>query len=130
MKIEFQIIRIIPALLWSGIIFFICFLPGSSLPKAEWLDKIHFDKIVHASSYFILFLLLVNIPKKPNGIFILMAGLLCMAQGILIEFLQGSTLVQNRSFDRWDIAANLTGVTIGWLLLRLKGRNHLHRKVR
>ena len=104
--------RIIPALLWSGIIFFLCFLPGSALPKEDWLDKIYFDKIVHAGLYFILFLLIVRIFETKTKSALIIASLLCIAQGILIEFVQGSSLIDHRSFDIYDIIANVVGVLI------------------
>lgn len=104
--------RIIPALLWSGIIFFLCFLPGSALPKEDWLDKIYFDKIVHAGLYFILFLLIVRIFETKTKSALIIASLLCIAQGILIEFVQGSSLIDHRSFDVYDIIANVVGVLI------------------
>ena len=107
---KINLIKIIPALLWSGIIFFLCFLPGNDLPKKDWLDKIYFDKGVHAALYFILFFLTIRIPPKPALTSILLASSLCIAQGILIEYVQGSSLIQNRSFDVWDIAANIFGV--------------------
>jgi VanZ family protein len=105
-----KLTKIIPALLWSGIIFFLCLLPGNKLPKEEWLDKIYFDKIIHAVLYFILYFLIIRIFKKPAKTSLLFAGFLCITQGILIEFLQGSALIQNRSFDVWDIGANILGI--------------------
>lgn len=104
--------RIIPALLWSGIIFFLCFLPGSALPKEDWLDKIYFDKIVHAGLYFILFLLIVRIFETKTKSALIIASLLCIVQGVLIEFVQGSSLIDHRSFDVYDIIANVVGVLI------------------
>lgn len=104
--------RIIPALLWSGIIFFLCFLPGSALPKEDWLYKIYFDKIVHAGLYFILFLLIVRIFETKTKSALIIASLLCIVQGVLIEFVQGSSLIDHRSFDVYDIIANVVGVLI------------------
>lgn len=104
---------VVPALLWSGTIFVLCFLPGSAFPKEDWLDKIYFDKLVHAFLYFVLFILLLRIPKALNFKNKLAAALICIAQGVLIEFVQGSSWIQNRSFDVYDILANVIGVAIG-----------------
>ena len=112
--------KIIPAILWSGIIFFLCFLPGSALPKEDWLDKIYFDKIVHAVLYFVLFFLILRIFTIKTSAAILTATALCIVQGILIELVQGSSWIQHRSFDIWDIAANVFGVIIGIFLFRQK----------
>ncbi|HRH55999.1 MAG TPA: VanZ family protein [Chitinophagales bacterium] len=115
-----RISKIIPALLWSGIIFFLCFLPGSALPKEDWLDKIYFDKIVHALLYLILFFLIVRIFENKTTIALLTASVLCVAQGVLIEFVQGSSLIDHRSFDVHDIAANLFGVILGIIVAYIK----------
>jgi len=112
-----KITKIIPALLWSGIIFFLCFLPGNKLPKEDWLDKIEFDKIVHAALYFILFFLIKRIPENPTKTILFFAGFLCITQGILIEFVQGSSVIQNRSFDVYDIVANIFGVMLALIIV-------------
>jgi len=114
----------LPALLWSAFIFFLCFIPGNDLPNENWLDKIHFDKIVHLSFYFILFLLIVRIPKKKNKKVFFFAALWCVAQGVLIEFIQGTTLIKNRSFDVLDIAANVVGVIIALLWINTKHKTN------
>lgn len=108
-----KISKIIPALLWSGIIFFLCLLPGSTFPKEDWLDKIYFDKIVHAFLYLILFFLIIRIFENKTTLALLTASVLCIAQGILIEVVQGSSFIEHRSFDVYDIAANLFGVISG-----------------
>ncbi|MEZ5053305.1 MAG: VanZ family protein [Chitinophagales bacterium] len=110
--------RIIPALLWSGIIFFLCFLPGSAFPKEDWLDRIYFDKWVHAFLYFVLFFLIYYFPKKKSISIYIIATALCVAQGVLIEFIQSSTLVKNRSFDVYEIVANVVGVLLAWIAIR------------
>jgi len=112
-----KLIKIIPALLWSGIIFFLCFLPGSQLPKEDWLDKIYFDKIVHAILYLILFFLIIRIAEKLTKPVLFIASILCITEGILIEFVQGSSLIQNRSFDMYDIVANIIGVLIALTII-------------
>ena len=115
--------RLIPAIVWSGIIFFLSFLPGNALPKEDWFDKIYFDKIVHATLYFILFFLIIYGIKPVNSITqkqIVVASLVCIVQGILIEFVQGSSIIQNRSFDMFDIVANCVGVGFGILFIKNK----------
>jgi VanZ family protein len=110
----------VPAIFWSALIFILCFLPGSALPKEDWLDKIYFDKIVHAILYFVLFFLILRIFTIKTSAAILTATALCIAQGIFIELVQGSSWIQHRSFDVWDIAANVFGVFIGIFLLLQK----------
>ncbi len=109
-----------PALLWSGMIFFLCFLPGSKIPKEDWLDMIYFDKIVHAGLYFILFFLLLRIPFQINIKTILLAIICCMLQGIIIELVQGSSWIEHRGFDAWDIVANFFGLMFACTLYYFK----------
>jgi VanZ family protein len=105
----------LPALCWSALIFTGCLLPGSALPKEDFLDKIHFDKIVHFVMYFILFLLLTNALKKDFKSFIAIAATLCISQGIAIECLQGSGWISHRSFEFADIAANIAGICCAYI---------------
>ena len=118
-KTNYKLRKIIPALLWSGIIFLLCFLPGSAFPKEDWLDKIYFDKMVHAALYFILFFLIFRIPEKKQTSVLIIATILCITQGILIECIQGSSFIQNRSFDVYDIMANIVGVLIALIFLKV-----------
>ncbi len=90
------------------------------MPKEDWLDKIYFDKIVHALLYLILFFLIVRIFENKTTIALLTASVLCVAQGVLIEFVQGSSLIDHRSFDVYDIAANLFGVILGIIVAYIK----------
>lgn len=101
-----------PALLWSALIFILCFIPGSTLPKEDWLDKIYFDKIVHAGLYFVLFLLIAFARGGYRGNPAVFAAVLCLLQGLLVEFLQGAIPALERSFDGWDILANAVGVLL------------------
>ncbi|MBK9330498.1 MAG: VanZ family protein [Sphingobacteriales bacterium] len=116
----------LPAVLWSAFIFFLCFIPGSTLPKEDWLDKIHFDKIVHVILYLILFLLIIHAFKqqsvKPSHL--VAAAFLCLTQGVIIEYIQGTAFIRDRSFDLWDIAANGLGVLTGILVSQSKHKTN------
>jgi VanZ family protein len=114
---KIMILQYVPALLWSAFIFVLCFIPGNDLPRHPWLEKIYFDKFVHAGLYFIFFILLLRGFKKQGRGRMVLPFLICLGQGILIECLQGSALIQGRSFDIWDIAANIFGVLIAVLLI-------------
>lgn len=41
-----------------------------------------------------------------------------MVQGIIIELVQGSSWIEHRSFDAWDIVANFFGIVIGVFSLK------------
>ena len=112
-----MILRYVPALLWSAFIFVLCFIPGNDLPKHPWLEKIYFDKFVHAGLYFVYFILLIRAFKQQGTGKLVLPFLICLLQGILIECIQGSSLIQGRSFDSWDIVANVFGVSIAALVI-------------
>ncbi len=69
------------------------------------------DKIFHAASYFILMAWFAGIYLRSRYWLIALA---LAVLGIGLEF--GQTLFPYRFFDPWDIAANITGVAIAWLL--------------
>lgn len=95
-------------------------LPGKSFPTENWLDKIWFDKWVHIGIFCILaFLTCISWYVNKNGLpakklrngFITI-GALCLAYGIVMEFVQ-LYWTADRSFDMIDIAADGTGSAIG-----------------
>lgn len=106
---------------WTlGIQILVC-LPGSAIPGSGWLDAIHFDKIIHVILFgglVFLWSLYLNRSgslsakniKWPVGIF-----LLSCANGILLEYIQ-KYYIPNRSFDLYDIIADICGALLGLLL--------------
>lgn len=70
------------------------------------------DKLAHMTTYFCLMLWFAQIfPRENHKYPVLM--LICF--GFLIEILQG-TLTTTRSFELADMAANCTGLALGWML--------------
>lgn len=122
---------------WVAILYFIImsvlfFLPGSDLPKEKWLDKIFFDKWVHIGLFAgLIFLSRFNLPFD-NNIFNYLLLLMALTYGLSVEYIQ-KYWVPNRSFDLWDVVADMGGAFIGlwyWLTLykkinpcRHRGRN-------
>jgi hypothetical protein len=66
--------------------------------------------------YVLLFVGLNNYTLKN----ILLAFGICLLQGLLIECLQGSDLIRERSFDAWDIAANAFGAFMAIFAVRYR----------
>jgi VanZ family protein len=92
-------------------------LPGSAIPPAGFLDKIHFDKFVH----FALFFMLVHLMQKPliysqNKISVIFffITLASMLYGIAIEFIQ-KHYIPNRSFDWGDVIADIIGCIVAYI---------------
>lgn len=116
-----KILKLLPAIAWTVLVYWLCLLPKSELPTNKWFDFEGFDKIVHFVFYSIMFFLyyfaLQKSRKQTIGI-----AIFCIAVGVSIEFLQGYLPI-NRSFDVWDIVANAIGMlcSVG-VLWRIKNR--------
>ena len=108
-----KLLLFIPAILWFLLSFYLLTLPGSSLPKFNWFDKVHGDKVVHIGMFatlVILFLLPLKTSwRSPSIIKIaLVVSILALAYGIAMEFVQ-QNFIANRSFELTDIAADAVG---------------------
>jgi VanZ family protein len=110
----------IPAVAWLITSFILLTLPGSSLPKENWLDKIWADKWIHIGMFAIMVILfcwaMPGIGKQEERLkkaFIIIA-ILCTAYGIGMEYVQ-KYFISNRSFDIGDIIADTVGSVIGLL---------------
>lgn len=111
------------AILWLLLISLLCFLPGSALPKANWLDDISFDKWVHFGLFTVLlFLWRFEFPSAKN--YDLLIVLIAALYGFGIEVIQ-HYFIPNRSFDLYDILADVTGAIAGvglWVRIYKKNR--------
>jgi VanZ family protein len=111
---------LLPAIVWIILSVFLLTIPGSALPKENWLGKIWFDKWVHIGMFGImvwLFCWAIHSKKVSNrkliNVFVIIATI-CLAYGIGMEFVQ-KYFVVNRSFDNGDIVADAIGCTVGFL---------------
>jgi glycopeptide antibiotics resistance protein len=118
-------------ILWVLFIFIASAIPGEQLPPSP---VIGFDKFGHlviygVLQYFLLrgFLLQQTFPflrKYHVGV----AFIKSITYGILMEFMQESVF-RNRSFDVYDMMANICGVVICTLLWMIFIRKNLKTKV-
>jgi VanZ family protein len=99
-------------------------IPGRDVPKVEvWIP---IDKIVHAGVFLIFSLLMIFgfsrqisfLMLKKNAI--LFTFLFSILYGITTEFIQ--RLATDRSFDIWDIVANIVGGILGILIFEWSGK--------
>jgi VanZ family protein len=103
-------IRLALLILYFLFITFLFCLPGSALPEAGWLDKIWFDKWVHAGIFGLAGWagLWNRIPKWQ------WAGVLAV-YGAVIELIQDAW-VPNRAMDLGDWIADMVGLMLSiWL---------------
>ncbi len=112
---------ILPALLWTGLIFFLCF----KTIHVHVITFQNFDKVVHFSFYFgfvflwFRYLFFLNSVSIKYKISLVVASIL---MGVVIEWAQGY-YTTTRTSDIWDVVANTIGslvgiFTISWLLNR------------
>jgi VanZ family protein len=105
-----------PAILWILLILFLCTLPGKDVPSNSFLDKIHFDKIVHFGLFggIVLFLSMAiyRHNKSISSLTLFLLVVTAAAYGLAIEFIQKYWVV-GRSFDMYDVLADTLGAIAG-----------------
>lgn len=86
-----------------------CLMPPSGLPKTVAVPGL--DKVVHIALFATWSFLFAGYTRS-NAAAVLLTGL---ALGLGIEFLQEASAM-GRSFEWWDVAADLAGVLLGYLI--------------
>ncbi|MES2134259.1 MAG: VanZ family protein [Bacteroidota bacterium] len=107
---------------WTVVIFVLCCTPGKYVPTAHWLDLLSFDKLVHASIFFVLSSLwfLYFIKTASITSFRIAAILVsCVAYGGMLEIMQ-ATIFSQRSGDWLDFIANSVGCLSAFILFKRK----------
>lgn len=102
------------ATVWLLLITILFFLPGSALPKENWLSDVHFDKFVHLFFFAVLlFFWRFLFPAVKKFHWLLLIG--ALIYGVGVELVQ-HYFISNRAFDGYDVAADMAGAAIGvWL---------------
>lgn len=114
-----RLLLAIAAFIFFSILF--C-LPGSSIPKDDWLGKIWADKWVHIGIFTVLVFLwsfALEVAALTGFIMILMISVL---YGLLVEVVQ-HRFIPNRSFDYGDLLADFIGSITGILFWRRYKKN-------
>lgn len=98
------------AILWAGVIMWLCLIPGKSLPQWHWFDMLDLDKTVHAGMFFVLALLLAQafVGNGSPTRYLLWAVLISAAYGVSTEVMQGLEALGRRA-DPLDMLANTIG---------------------
>jgi glycopeptide antibiotics resistance protein len=117
-----------PALLWAVFIAVLCGMPGKDIPHISFLELLEFDKLVHASVFFVLVLLMIKGFKKISSPLFLqnhpftLAILLSVAYGGLLEILQCLVFI-DRSADILDFIANSFGCLMALVYFKVRNKN-------
>ncbi len=99
-------------------------LPGSSLPKPWFATLLPLDTVVHIGCYAVLlYLVMMGLHRHSENMGKLyVAGICAIAAaglyGLAIELIQEFVVVE-RSFEIYDLVANMAGCIIGYGLFRL-----------
>lgn len=118
-----RFILFIPAIICFALSFYLLTIPGTQLPKIEWMEKFHVDKLVHISMFLgVCFLFSFPLRNKDLKwiLYISIAGLL---YGIAMEFVQ-KYFIPFRSFDLDDMLADGIGCAINYWWWRRAAHRH------
>ncbi|ULQ55090.1 VanZ family protein [Flavihumibacter rivuli] len=106
---------------WMIGLHFLLLFPGSQFREEPLVLIPNMDKLVHALLYAglvasICFYLANRYPSQPNKLkkLALLVLVLAIADGIVIEFLQGTPLI-HRDFDWYDALADGIGAVAGYI---------------
>ena len=101
---------ILLAIIWFTIVTFLLCIPGKKLPQIRWIGLFQVDKIIHIFLFFVLTMLLCKasyqVNKTQQWFWLIM--FCCCLYGVSMEFVQ-EKYISNRSFDKWDIVADIIG---------------------
>ncbi len=107
--------------LWALVILSLILMPGSQMPG--FINLFSFDKFAHLGVFAVLcFLMIVGFTKqstypKLKSHAIKYSLLICICYASVLEL--GQSLIPDRSSNFYDMAFNLSGVLLGYLLFLL-----------
>jgi VanZ family protein len=112
-------ISFLKAIIWATLIFIGSALSGDSLSGVKLINIPGFDKLIHFTWYFVLYLFLaagtLKWKKELTFVSAFFMLLLCVLYGGSLELMQGSVFTK-RSEDLFDFIANSAGAITGSLL--------------
>ncbi len=125
---------LLPAIVWTVVIFFIIAIPGSNIPESPLFLIPHFDKIIHAGIFFLLGLFSIYGFTKQGDKTIIkryaytLAVIFCVLYGIMTEVMQ-HFCISERSGEFADVIANASGSAAGVLLFYYLKKMHRLQKI-
>ena len=113
-----------PGIAWFFILLIVLCIPGRDLPDSgDWLQKIFFDKWIHAGLFGLLAFLFMapvyatSLSYKNKWLCVIVVATLISAWGLCTEFIQ-HYLVSGRSFDKYDWLADTEGAVLAIFISR------------
>lgn len=107
---------------YVALVFYLTLLPQENFNKLGTIKQLeiflkleNFDKIVHFGLFGLMTILLFNAYR----FFSIKLIIIPFSISLLIEILQGILTFLHRSFDFVDLMANLSGITISYILITI-----------
>jgi VanZ family protein len=124
-----KFILFVPAVAWVIIVTVLLVLPGPDIPDVSFLDKIYFDKWVHAGlfggmTFLFSFPFIKNLRLTKKLLIYIV--IVCALYGAIMEFVQ-KYLAFERDFDYWDMVADTVGCIIAYFF-SIALKKHFERK--
>lgn len=124
-KVKPKFSLFIPAIIWVIITTVLLVMPGPDIPSVSFLDKIYFDKWVHAGLFGgMIFLFAYPFIKNFTATkrLLIYVAIVCTLYGVIMEYVQ-KYFAFERDFDYFDMVADAVGCIIGYFVaLALKGK--------
>lgn len=121
----------IKAFVWAALIFIGSALSGDTLNGVKLINIPGFDKLIHFTWYFFLFLFIAAGTHKWQGKLSVLSAviilILCITYGGVLELLQGSVFTK-RSEDLYDFIANSTGAIVSSIIFSFLYRRSFWKK--
>lgn len=120
-QVGVRVINFLPGIAWFLLVLILICLPGKDVPRADFLDAINFDKIVHCGLFGgIVFFFCMAFKKSDYSkqaklhLFIKITLATCV-WGITTEFIQ-LYFIPGRQFDWFDWAADSLGAIVAFFI--------------
>ncbi|HVX28531.1 MAG TPA: VanZ family protein [Parafilimonas sp.] len=117
MKPKFSLF--IPAIVWFVIATVLLVMPGPDIPSVSFLDKIYFDKWVHAGLFGGM-TILFSYPFIKNFTLtkklLIYIAIACALYGVTMEYVQ-KYFAFERDFDYYDMVADSVGCIIAYFVI-------------
>lgn len=109
--------KFLPGIAWFFVILVLICIPGSDLPKNDFLSRIYFDKWVHIGVFGLLVFLFCrpfnrsHFRDNSRQDYFIKIAISAALYGLITELIQ-KFFVPGRSFDPWDIASDSLGALL------------------
>lgn len=117
-----RILRLMPSVVWTCLIFRLMLSESSGLPRFWWLDFPYSDKLVHAGVFGVgSALIVLGLMKSSKSVLWTVIVMWALGVGAFTEYYQHCCL-HTRTGEMADLLSDLVGACLPPLLLTLRNR--------